>query len=123
MKASDKPETAPHESIPIRTTFSHNKVLFISPADVDVHRNWRWILRQKTQPFNPVFVGVDSTGWYIVFEDSPAGLAHMQQCSTVLQDKVLDGRTVVFSHLTDIAMEFSSEYVYSSMSIASAGHG
>ena len=55
----------------------------------------------------------------------------MQQCSTGLQDKVLDGRTVVFSKLpkgfmddeTDTSMDFSSEYVYSSMSIASTGYG
>lgn len=38
----------------------------------------------KTRRFDPVDVGVDSTGWYIVFADSAEGSADMRQCFSQL---------------------------------------
>ena len=50
MKAWKIPETALHEVEPIRAIVSHKISLFISPADINVYKNWQYILRQKAQP-------------------------------------------------------------------------
>ena len=70
MKASINPRMALHSPVLMRTKVLHDKFLFISAVDVSVGVNWLWMLKEKAKPFNPVEVAVDSTGWYIVFEDS-----------------------------------------------------
>ena len=43
-----------HEVDPIRATVSHDMFLFISPAVINVSKNWGYMSRQKAQPCNPV---------------------------------------------------------------------
>ena len=54
MKTWNTLETALHEVDPIRKTVSHNMFLFKSPTVINFNKHWRYILRQKAQPFDTV---------------------------------------------------------------------
>ena len=51
MRTSANPRTALHSVVPVRTFFSHNNFLHISPDVVDVGINWQFALREAAENF------------------------------------------------------------------------
>lgn len=94
--------TALHENTPILQSYPNQPFLYISPSDVDVHRNWKYMLKNKTFKFMPQFVGVDSTGWYVVFDDSSNGRRRLEYCREQLEDCLFDCQTVRWSQPASI---------------------
>ena len=112
MKGSATPRTALHSAVPVRTLFSHNNFLHISPDVINVGINWRFALRKAAEIFDPEMVEVYPTGWYIVFQNSKEGYKNCLRCLRQLNNKKFDNKKVIFTEQVANFMEISSEYVY-----------
>lgn len=76
-------------------TPTHPSFTFL-PMILTYIENWRSVLQNQTARFEPEFVGVDLTGWYVVFPETDNGRDQLQRCRNELEG-VRKGPTIHWS--------------------------